>query len=306
MMKRIILIFIAFTACGYAAGTAFAQTGSGTFYVPLIGITSVPNPLALPGGAGTVTYHYAVKNFLQEAPLTDVRVIDDTCNPVTFVAGDNNGNGELDYGETWIYACTIKISTTTESTATATGIANNLTATDVAHATVVVGSNSAPPLVDIADITKVAYPLSLPSGGGSITFTYRVTNPGQVPLSDVTVNDDKCSAMSGHLGDTNGNNLLDTNEVWIYTCTAILTRTTTNTATVTAYANGLKAVDEDTITVDVATNVIPGFPDNGPNPGLPDNGENPHALDMTLVIWGILAIILAALIIFSVITRKKK
>jgi len=299
--------------------SVFAQTNSaGVSYVPLIGITAVPEPLALPAGTGDVTYHYAVKNFLEEAPLTGVTVIDNKCAPVKFISGDDNGNAKLDYGETWIYACTTKLSTTTESIATATGVANNITATHNAYATVVVGSNNPPPLVSIVNITKVAYPLSLPAGGGEVAFTYKVTNPGLVPLNDVAVTDDKCSAVSGELGDTNGNHLLDPSEVWIYTCVTILTKTTTNTATVTAYANGLKAIDADTITVAVATTTapgfpnegsnpsVPGFPNNGPNPGFPNNGTNPNIPNVTIIIWGILGGILAALIIVFFLTRKKK
>jgi hypothetical protein len=142
-----------------------------------------------------------------------------------------------------------------------------------------------------------------------------------VPLADVTVADDKCSAMSGELGDTNDNHLLDPNEVWIYTCTMILAKTTTNTVTVTAYANGLRAVDNDTITVAVATTTaasspvfpnegsnpsVPGLPNNGPNPGLPNNGTNPNTLNITVMIWGILGGILAILIIVFFLIRKKK
>ena len=305
-----VLAFAVVLAFGCGVKSVSAQTSSaGVSYVPLIGITSVPDPLALPNGSGNVTYHYAVKNFLEEAPLTDVRVVDSQCAPVEFVSGDLNGNHELDYGETWIYACTTKLATTTTSIATATGIANNLTATHSAYATVVVGSNNPPPLVNIVNITKVAYPLSLPAGGGEVAFTYKVTNPGIVPLSDVTITDDECSAMSGELGDTNNNHALDPNEVWIYTCTTILAKTTTNTAAVTAYANGLKAVDTDTITVAVATTAARGLPNEGSNPsvpGLPNNGTNPTNLNITVIIWGILGGILVALIIVFFLTKKKK
>ena len=41
-------------------------------------------------------------------------------------------------------------------------------------------------------------------------------------------------------------------------------------------------------------------------PGLPNNGTNPATLNITLVIWIILGAILAALIIFFVVTGKKK
>lgn len=295
--KAVVLIVIAITASGFAAKHVIAQTSVSVLYVPLVGITSVPDPLALPKGPGKVIYHYAVKNFLQELALTGVKVVDDTCHPVVFVEGDDNGNSALDYAETWRYTCTTMLSTTTQSTATATGHANNLTATHDAYATVVVGSNNPAPLVSIVNITKVAYPLSLPAEGGKITFTYRVNNPGVVPLNNVIVTDNKCGALSGKLGDTNGNGLLDINEVWIYTCTTILKQTTTNTATVTAFANGFKATDNFTLTVKVAT------------PNFPTVGTNPHGgtvLNLKIVLWGILSGILATLGIFFVVTRKTK
>ena len=268
-----------------------AQDSASVLYVPLIGITSVPYPLALPKGAGNVTYNYAVKNFLKEVALTNVQVVDDTCSSVRFVTGDDNHDSKLDYGETWRYTCSTKLSVTTQSTATATGIANSLSATHKAYSTVVVGSNNPPPLVSIVNITKVAYPLSLPAEGGNITFTYKVTNPGVVSLGGVIVTDDKCKAMSGKLGDTNGNNLLDINEVWIYTCTTNLRQTTTNTSTVTAYANGLKAVDSATITVKVD------------NPSLPNTGGIDS--NLKIIVWGLLSGVLVVLTIFYISTRKK-
>lgn len=245
-------------------------------YVPLIGISSVPDPLVLPKGPGDVTYHYAVKNFLSEAPLTDVQVTDNNCNPATFIEGDDNNDGKLDYSETWRYTCTTKLSVTTQSIATAIGTANNLPATHKAYVTVVVGSDSPAPLVNIINITKVAYPLTLPVGGGDITFTYRVNNPGVVPLASVTVVDDKCAGMSGKLGDINGNNLLDITEVWVYTCTTRLTQTTTNTVSVVATANGLQTVGYATITVTVAK----------------------------IIAWKILGGVAAVLIVFFLLNRK--
>lgn len=282
---------------GYGAKNVSAQTSPSVLYVPLIGITSVPEPLALPEGAGDVTYHYAVKNFLGEAALTDVQVVDDKCAPVRFVEGDDNDDSKLDYSETWRYTCTTRLSTTTQSIATARGTVNDITATHKAYATVVVGLKDPAPLVSIVNITKIAYPLALPSEGGDITFTYRVNNPGAVALSGVVVTDDKCSAMSGRLGDTNGNNLLDTTEVWVYTCTTHLYQTTTNTVSVTAFANGLKAVGEATVTVTV------NAPAAQSAPKLPDTGTNPY---LKVIVWATLAGVLAALIVFSVLTRKSK
>ncbi len=308
--KKIIFILLIFLVCGSNPKSALAQTVTNSpsvLYIPLIGITSVPDPLSLPNGSGSVTYNYAVKNFLPEVPLTYVKVVDDSCSPVKFVQGDDNSNSMLDYDETWRYTCTTTLSKTTQSIATATGTANNMTAIHKAYATVIVGSNTQPPLVSVVNVTKVAYPLSLPSGGGQITYTYRVNNPGVVPLKDVIVTDDKCSDMSGRLGDTNGNNLLDPDEVWIYTCTTTLTQTTTNTVHVTASANGLIALSNDTITVNVAgTNPVaksslnPKFPTAGGNP---DVGVNPF---VKIAVWTILSVILVILLIIFVLTRKSK
>jgi len=86
------------------------------------------------------------------------------------------------------------------------------------------GSTGGAPGVKVVDITNVIYPLPMPAGGGPITFTYKIANIGDAPLNDVTVSDDSCSNMSGELGDTNGNHLLDPSEVWIYTCATLLTK----------------------------------------------------------------------------------
>lgn len=301
-LRVFLLILIVLLIFGDNAKSVFAQASPSMLYVPLIGITSVPNPFSLPNGPGYVTYSYAVKNFLPEVALVNIHVVDDTCSPVKFANGDDNGDGKLDYSETWRYTCTTKLSKTTQSTATATATVNDITASHKAYTTVVVGANYLPPLVSIVNITKVAYPFSLPAQGGKITYTYKVNNPGIIPLKDVTVTDSKCSNMSGRLGDTNGNNLLDINEVWIYTCTTTLKQTTTNTATVIGYANGLKAVDNATITVRVANSPIaqaaPQFPSTGEKPVINS--------DIKIIVWEILSGILAILILLFMVIRIRK
>lgn len=292
-------MLVAVLLFGYGAKNVLAEDSANVFYVPLIGITSVPDPLALPEGAGDVTYYYAVKNFLKEAPLTGVTVLDDHCSPVLFLEGDDNGDSKLDYSETWRYSCTTKLSETTQSIATATGTANDLSATHNAYSTVVVDSENPAPLVSIINITKVAYPLTLPSEGGDITFTYRVNNPGAVPLSDVVVVDDKCSAMSNKLGDTNGNNLLDTTEVWVYSCTTHLSETTTNTVSVSAFANGLQAMGYATLVVTVAPSA------SEMTLSLPDTGDVEANPSVKILVWKILSVVLAILILFFLFTQKK-
>lgn len=308
LFKKVIIVSVMILVFGYVAGDVTAQDSQSSLYVPLIGITSVPNPLALPGGAGNVTYSYAVRNFLEELSLTNIQVLDDKCPSVKFVEGDDNSNSKLDPGETWRYVCTVKILETTQSIATAIGTVNDITTIHKAYTMVVVGLDIPPPLVSIVNITKMAYPLALPPEGGYIDFTYKVNNPGVVPLSNVTVTDNKCSNMSSKLGDTNGNNLLDINEVWIYTCRMFIKETTTNTATVIAFSNDFKAIGESTVTVKVQPVALPeagdapGFPDQT-TPSFPETGVHPN---FKIIVWAILSGILAGLVTFFFLNQISK
>jgi len=109
-----------------------------------------------------------------------------------------------------------------------------------------------PPLINV---TKTPSPLALTSGQGSVTYTYKVTNPGIVALSNVSVTDDKVSSVNYVSGDINADNLLQTSETWIYTGKMNLSATTTNTATAKGSANGMTATD-----IVFATVVVTGTP----------------------------------------------
>jgi uncharacterized repeat protein (TIGR01451 family) len=91
----------------------------------------------------------------------------------------------------------------------------------------------------------------LPAGGGFVTYTYVVTNPGNVPLTNVRVSDNKC-APAVFVGGDDGDAILQPGEAWTFTCTQRLTSTTTNIATVSAEAGAVVAQDTDAVTVAVA------------------------------------------------------
>ena len=57
-----------------------------------------------------------------------------------------------------------------------------------------------------------------------ITYNYEVSVPisGNVPLSPVTVTDDKCSPTTFNDGDTNSDGILDLDETWNYECTTVI------------------------------------------------------------------------------------
>jgi hypothetical protein len=239
------------------------SSNEGGSITPLIGILKVPTPLTLPGGPGSVTYNYTVWNVGRLQTLNNVTVTDDKCSPVTLISGDTNNNGKLDPSETWKYSCTTTLSTTTTNTAVATGYSSNQyqqAAIAAVVATVVVGAPVTPPLIDIVKVPSRLTPF--PYGGGDVTYTYTVTNPGTVPLSGVTVTDNKCAPVSGPTGDTNGNGLLDSGETWTYTCETNVRVSTRNIATARGSADGFDAVGYAFATVLVSAPSLPntGFP----------------------------------------------
>ncbi|MDP2668866.1 MAG: peptidoglycan-binding domain-containing protein, partial [bacterium] len=175
-------------------------------------------------------------------------------------------DSKLDVNETWVYSCTKNLTQTTTNIVTATGQANGITAVDTANATVVVGvpglpdTGIVPPLIHVVKVPNV---FVLPAGGGPVTYKYVVSNPGTVPLSNVSITDDKCTGLPGrvlgHSGDINQNNLLESNEAWSFTCKTSLTQTTINIGTAEGSANGMTAVDFSPATVVVAPLKLPNM-----------------------------------------------
>jgi hypothetical protein len=271
---------------------------------PLISITKVPSPLALPSGPGAVTYTYKVAN-IGTVAMRDIKVTDDKCAAVALISGDTNSNNWLDTNEVWTYTCKTTVSQTTTNTATVIGYdAGGLSVVDVANATVVVGSPLPAPFIHVV---KKPVPLVLPLGGGAVTYTYTVTNPGVVALSNVSLTDDKCSAISNPKGDTNSNGLLDTNETWIYTCRMDIVNATVNTAKAVGSANGLTATDYALATVNVtgAAKAATTTPAVKPVvPKLPNTGIGPND---TGTPWSLIALsgIIISLVLLYVIRQKK-
>jgi hypothetical protein len=225
---------------------------------PLISVIKVPSPLNLPAGPGSVTYTYTLHN-IGTVPVTNITMNDDSCAPVALVSGDTNNDSILDVAEIWTYTCSTTLTATRTNIVTAMGQANGLSDTDTATATVVVGIPVVPPLIHV---TKVPNPLTLAAGGGAVTYTEKITDPGTVPLDNVVLTNDKCAPMKYVSGDMNGDSKLDPTETWTYTCTTKLAKTTTNITTVSGTANGMTVRDLAIATIVVAP-VVPKLPNTG-------------------------------------------
>lgn len=291
--------------------------GGGVGYyisTPLISILKVPSPLVLPAGPGPVIYRYTVWNSggqqAGQLALTGVTVADDKCSPVVFLSGDLNGNGKLDTDEKWEYRCTATLAKTTTNTSVATGYSDDIyhqAAIATAIATVVVGEPSLqaaivmavgaplpPPLINIVKVPSRLTPF--PFGGGDVTYTYTVTNPGVVAMHDVVVTDDKCSPVSRTSGDTNGNSLLDTSEVWTYACQTNIPVSTRNVASAEGKANSFTALGYAFANVLVLGATTPSFPNTG------------FSTERTSIPWDIAVLagtLLLASVLFAAVLKKR-
>jgi hypothetical protein len=195
-----------------------------------------------------------------------------------------------------------------------------ITNTDIAAASIYSSvSSSVPPTGGggfqtqrpVIHVTKKPNRFRLPFGGGAVTYTYTVSNPGTVPLDSVQVSDDKCGPVTYRFGDLNGNGLLNADESWNYSCRSDIQSTTVNTVTATGKANNETALDTATARVIVAPVIAPAAPSvtappssvMPPVPVLPITGVDFGSRSVQLVLLGLLMGV--ALLSLSVSRRLK-
>ena len=213
----------------------------------------------LPVGS-TATFTYVVTNPGNVA-LASVTVRDDNGTAgntaddfnATFQSGDTNSNGRLDTTETWTYQATRTVTAGQYSNiGTVTGNPVDPTGGDIAgiaDATDTDPSNhfGATAGINVVKSTNGQDANTAPGPtlavGSTATFTYVVTNTGNVPLGTVVVRDDNGTAGNTaddfnatlQSGDTNSNGRLDTTETWTYQATRTVTAGQyTNLSTATA------------------------------------------------------------------------
>jgi hypothetical protein len=161
----------------------------------------------------SVTWTYRVTSTGSTEPLRDVVVVDNNGTPgttaddftATYASGDTNGDNLLDVGETWVFTASgiaVEGQYGNVGTVTATGASSNtnVESQDPDH----YFGFSAAPAIDIEKATN-GEDADTPTGptvnvGSTVTWTYVVTNTGNVPLTNVTVTDDKLAPAAINCG----------------------------------------------------------------------------------------------------------
>ncbi|MEQ8959525.1 MAG: hypothetical protein RLP02_16660, partial [Coleofasciculus sp. C2-GNP5-27] len=160
--------------------------------------------------------------------LTNVSLIDDNFTPSntsddftpTFDSSSDNGNGVLDVGETWTY--------TASYTVTQADIDNGADLVNVATA----DTDQTNPKTDDETVNVIQDPsITIDkvtsdgvvtgdnigvSAGQSITWTYTVTNDGNLNLSNINLSDDQQGAITNLVDNGDGDSILAPNETWVY------------------------------------------------------------------------------------------
>jgi len=166
-------------------------------------------------------------------------------------SGDSNGDSKLDTNETWVFTATYYVTEEEYSplvnTATVSGadaLSRSVQSEDTASVNI---------LRPAIDIDKTAEPAQAYEGD-TITYTYTVTNPGDTPLYDISVTDDKVEDVIYQSGDTNGNSRLDTGETWTFTADYTVSAEDTSPLVNTATATGADALAR-TVTAQASASV---------------------------------------------------
>lgn len=216
------------------------------------GVDANTAPGVLVRAGDPVTWTYAVSN-TGAISMTSLSVVDSRPGVTPMlVSGDGGAPGIFEAGESRLYVATgIAVAGQYSNTATSVGQSVGgevVTDTDVSHYYGVVSGIAVEKQASAAAVGV----------GQVVTYSYAVSNTGNVALANVAVGDDRCPAVSAvvsgtlNLGDANADGLLDLSEVWRFTCSVALTTTTTNLAVASA-VDPLSATvtATDTATVEV-------------------------------------------------------
>ena len=187
----------------------------------------------------TITYTFIVSN-PGNVSLSGVVISDVPLGlgvPITYLSGDTGSANIMDPGEVWRYRATYPI---TQANINAGQVENHATVNAVAPGNVAVSdlsdrvdpAGNAPTIKLLTPVPQIALVKragtvvdannnSVTDVGDTVTYTFSVTNPGNVALNTVTIADVPLLALGVPItyvaGDLNPAGTLEPSEVWTYT-----------------------------------------------------------------------------------------
>jgi LPXTG-site transpeptidase (sortase) family protein len=191
----------------------------------------------------TVDFHILVSN-TGAVDLTNIVVDDDYCSASLAYDSGDDGDNIMQPGETWTYLCSVTATAgTTTNTASADSDETDPAVTDTASYTAnTIGIN-----LEKTPANQIVL------NGDDAVFSLQVTNTGDLPLTNIVIDDLLCDTLSGPTGDLSPFGWLGLTETWIYQCTVnTVTTDFTNNAQVDGEdASGNPVTDTASADVDV-------------------------------------------------------
>jgi hypothetical protein len=183
------------------------------------------------------------------------------CIQTVAYTGDDDSDGDLDVGETWVFTCSVSPTAAGTVSVTATGH-GDIMGHDVTYcATAGLTSTQVcdPDEQATASVSVINPGTTLKKTASAfVTYTYTETNdagdgsslrPPVATDRNSLVVDDNCSAVTYVSGDTGNDKILSDGETWTFTCTATVAGPTTdtgsNSVTNTATGHGIDATGSD-------------------------------------------------------------
>jgi hypothetical protein len=205
---------------------------------------SPTGPHIVAGGSVTWTYNVTNTGALN---LSGILVTDDHpgVNPA-YLSGDN-GDGILNPGESWIYQATgVAAAGQYANTGTVVGYYDSaqVTDSDPSH---YLGLG---PGIDIEKHTN-GEDADVPTGpsipvGGTVNWTYYVSNTGDVALTGILVTDNQPGVTPVYVSGDDGDGALNVTEIWIYQATGVaVVGQYANIGTVVGYYGAVPVTDSD-------------------------------------------------------------
>ena len=220
-----------------------AQDPDYTITKTLLDINDDTNDTVINDAGDVLTYTVVLENTgnqtLTNVVLGDDLVADAVGTPVETGGTGTNGDGNLDVGETWTYTYDYTVlQSDIDSNATNEPdnvIAGKLDNTATSTTTEIPEEKDDDEQVDVlltpsVDIEKTTngQDADIPTGpeipvGDTVTWTYLVTNTGNVALTGVNVTDTEAGVNPVRQADQVGNNdnILDVGEIWVYEATGV-------------------------------------------------------------------------------------
>ena len=181
------------------------------------GVQVAGDGLFIETGAG-ITWTYTVTN-TGNVDLDTVVVSDDLEGLATYVSGDD-GDNILEPSESWVYELTGTASSgqydNIGSVSASPPVGSDVTDSDASS---YFGSSPGVTIDKVTDdgVQVAGDGLFIETGAG-ITWTYTVTNTGNVDLDTVVVSDD-LEGLATYVSGDDGDNILEPSESWVYELT---------------------------------------------------------------------------------------